>query len=59
MNLQLFGETNFDKLILNKQPACTVANAVASVAAPTKAEFDAVVALVNDLKAKYNAIAKG
>lgn len=30
-------------------------DAVASVAAPTKTEFDAVVALVNELKADHNA----
>ena len=34
------------------------ADAVAAAgSAPTKAEFDAVVELVNDLKAKYNATA--
>jgi hypothetical protein len=30
--------------------------AAAAGTAPTKAEYDAVVALVNDLKAKYNAL---
>lgn len=35
----------------------TAADAAAAAgAAPTKAEFDAVVTLVNDLKAKYNAL---
>jgi hypothetical protein len=31
-------------------------DAVASVAAPTKGEFDAVVTLVNELKADHNAL---
>lgn len=31
-------------------------NAVASVAVPTKAEFDAVVTLANELKADLNAV---
>lgn len=36
----------------------TAADAAAAAgAAPTKAEFDAVVTLANELKAKYNALA--
>lgn len=34
----------------------TSPNAVASVGVPTKAEFDAVVLLVNELKADLNAV---
>lgn len=43
-----------DKSVVTPLAAVSVANATASVAAPTKAEFDAVVALANDIKAKYN-----
>lgn len=35
----------------------TAADAAAAGSAPTKAEFNAVVTLANELKAKYNALA--
>lgn len=48
--------TNLDTLKLDKTAKVAAADAVASVAVPTKAEFDAVVALANEMKAKLNAI---
>lgn len=53
------GKTNFDQIQLDKETPITTASAVASVGVPTKAEFDAVVALVNALKVKLNTIFKG
>lgn len=57
-NLELVG-----KLRLSGQKASIVKTAKADAAAaagttPTKAEFDAAVELLNDLKAKYNALAE-
>lgn len=57
--IALFKADGSPLLVVNKNAilplaAVSVANATASVAAPTKAEFDAVVALANDLKSKYN-----
>lgn len=48
----------FKQITTTNLGALTVstANAVASVGVPTKAEFDAVVALVNELKADLNAL---
>ena len=51
------------KLRLSGQKASIVKTAKADAAAaagaaPTKAEFDAAVELLNDLKAKYNALAE-
>lgn len=53
------GKTNFDQIQLDKESSVTTASAVASVGVPTKAEFDAVVLLVNSLKTKLNTIFKG
>lgn len=41
-----------------KVTAADAAAAAAAGAAPTKAEFDAVVTLVNELKAKHNKLVK-
>lgn len=48
----------FKQIATTNLGALTVstANAVASVGVPTKAEFDAVVALANELKADLNAL---
>ena len=57
-------KTNFDQLGLDEETKLASSNAavtavanvvVASGSEPTKAEYDTVVALVNDLKLKYNA----
>jgi len=40
----------------NRPANIVSADAVPSVAAPTKAEFDAVVTLVNEIKASINAV---
>jgi hypothetical protein len=51
------GVTNLDELKLDKTAKVASADAVvAAGSAPTKAEFDAVVALVNEMKTKLNAI---
>jgi hypothetical protein len=50
--------TNFDQISLDKETKLVTANAVASVGVPTKPEFDAVVALVNEIKVKLNTIFK-
>lgn len=55
-NLEVMGDF---KLGGTAKTAATVTSADAAAAAgstPTKAEFDAVVALVNELKAKHNAL---
>ena len=47
-----------DELKLGSMKASTSkVTAAAAGSAPTKAEFDAVVTLANELKAKYNALA--
>ena len=50
------GDSNFDTLKLDKTAKIGTADAVASVTDPTKAEFDNLVALVNEIKTKLNAI---
>lgn len=45
-----------DELKLGSMKAST-SKVTAAGSAPTKAEFDAVVTLANELKAKYNALA--
>lgn len=50
------GTTNLDQLKLDKTPKVSSPDAVPSVAAPTKAEFDPVVTLLNEIKTKLNAI---
>jgi len=50
------GNSNFDTLILDKTAKIGTADAVASVAVPTKTEFDNLVTLVNEIKTKLNAI---
>ncbi len=57
-NLELVGKL---RLSGQKKSIAKTAKADAAAAAgtaPTKAEFDAVVELLNDLKAKYNALAE-
>jgi len=49
-------DSNFDSIKLDKTAKVATANAVASVGVPTKGEFDAVVALVNEIKTKLNLI---
>ncbi len=58
-NLEVTGDLKSEGLSLTDSTIAktTKANAVAAASsAPTKAEYDAVVELVNDLKAKYNAL---
>ena len=50
------GYTNLDQLKLDKTAKVASPDAVASVTAPTKGEFDAVVLLLNEIKTKLNAI---
>ena len=50
------GKSNLDELILDKTAKVSSPDAVASVAVPTKSEFDACVLLLNEIKAKLNAI---
>lgn len=52
-NLEVTGDLKFNGLKTEKPDATAAAGS-----APTKAEFDAVVELVNDLKAKVNGIAE-
>ena len=55
-NLKVDGELKLDGLDADDYTV-TSANAVAAAgSAPTKAEFDAVVTLVNELKADHNAL---
>ena len=58
-NLEVTGDLKAEGLSLTDDTIAkttkTDATAAASTA-PTKAEYDAVVELVNDLKAKYNAL---
>lgn len=58
-NVEVTGEFKAEGLSLTDDTIekTTKADAVAAAGtAPTKAEFDAVVTLVNDLKAKHNAL---
>lgn len=58
-NLEVTGELKADTVVLTDETIAKTAKADATAAAstaPTKAEFDAAVELVNDLKAKYNAL---
>lgn len=58
-NLEVTGELKTDTVVIADDDIAKTAKADATAAAstaPTKAEFDAVVELVNDLKAKYNAL---
>lgn len=52
-NVEVTGDLKYDGLKTDKPDAVAAAGS-----APTKAEFDAVVTLVNDLKAKVNGIAE-
>ena len=53
------GNSNFDTLILDKTTKVTSPNASASVGVPTKAEFDNLVTLANEIKTKLNLIFQG
>lgn len=58
-NLEVTGDLKAEGLSLTDSTITKTAKADATAAAstaPTKAEYDAVVELVNDLKAKYNAL---
>lgn len=58
-NLEVTGDLKAEGLSLTDSTIAKTTKADATAAAstaPTKAEFDAVVTLVNDLKAKYNAL---
>lgn len=58
-NLEVTGELKTNAVVIDDETIAKTAKADATAAAstaPTKAEFDAVVELVNDLKAKYNAL---
>ena len=55
-NVEVTGELKVDG-VSAAGAKVTAANAAAAAGtAPTKAEFDAVVTLANELKAKYNAL---
>lgn len=55
-DLEVTGELKLGGVKQSGSKVTTADAAAAAGAAPTKAEFDAVVTLVNDLKAKYNAL---
>ena len=54
-NLEVTGEMKMGAVKTSAKVAAAD-GAAAAGSAPTKAEFDAVVTLANDLKAKYNAL---
>ena len=54
-NLEVTGELKTGAVKTSAKVAAAD-GAAAAGSAPTKAEFDAVVTLANDLKAKYNAL---
>lgn len=54
------GVTNFDAIVLDKVTSLKKADATAAVGAnPTKAEFDKVVVLVNEIKTLINSMCNG
>lgn len=55
-DLEVTGALKLGSVKQSGSKVTTADAAAATGAAPTKAEFDAVVALANDLKAKYNAL---
>ncbi len=55
-DLEVTGALKLGSVKQSGSKVTTADAAAAAGAAPTKAEFDAVVALANDLKAKYNAL---
>lgn len=57
-NLELVGKLRLSGQKKSIAKTTKAAAAAAAGAAPTKAEFDAAVELLNDLKAKYNALAE-
>ena len=60
-NLEVLGDLEVHGATKNggmKEADFKVTAAAAAGAAPTKAEFDAVVTLVNELKAKHNKLVK-
>ncbi len=55
-DLEVTGALKLSSVKQSGSKVTTADAAAAAGAAPTKAEFDAAVALANDLKAKYNAL---
>ncbi len=55
-DLEVKGKTLMKGLTQNTYKVSAADGAAAASSAPTKAEFDAVVTLTNELKAKYNAL---
>ena len=55
--MEIIGISNLDELQLDKTAKIAAVDAVvAAGATPTKAEYDVLVLLVNEMKAKLNAI---
>lgn len=55
-NLEVTGDFRLNGAAKTAATVTSANAAAAAGTAPTKAEFDAVVALVNELKAKHNAL---